>query len=197
MAKVLIYIHGLGSVGQSAKTKELAEALKPQGVTVLAPDLPLDPAEVVLALKTLVQGLYEAGDLEHLVFCGTSLGGFYSSYFGEVFDAPYIAVNPAVMPSKMLEKYLSAPPISYATGAPLVLTQEMLAAFARLEHNTTPPSKHLAHVFIAKNDAIIPFEYAADKYAGCSTVLTESGGHRFESEWSRVIAKAKELLNDN
>lgn len=188
MSKVLVYLHGLGSVGKSAKSDALRAALEPLGITVLTPDLPIDPTEVQALVKDLVRSLLDENVIEKMVFCGTSLGGFYSSYFGEIFDTPYVIINPATSPSKAFAGYLGDPPISWATGKPLEIKQSMLNVFAQLESEIEDPTGVLANVFLAKDDDVVPYEAAVERFKYAATLdITETGGHRYESNWDEVI----------
>ena len=183
--KVLVYLHGLGSKGKSDKSDALRAALEPMGIKVLTPNLPINPSEVDRLVKDLV--IDEMENLEKLVFCGTSLGGFYSSYFGEIFDAPYVITNPATNPSTTFEQYLDNPPVSWATGKPLDINRETLNTFAAME-SAVIPTGILANVFLAKDDEVVPYEVAAEKYKYAATLdITKNGGHRYEENWGEVI----------
>lgn len=191
--KLLIYLHGLGSCGDTPKTQALREAMQPLGVKVVAPDLPVDPAEVLGIISDLVAEHLD--DLEKVVFMGTSLGGFYSIYAGETFDAPYLVVNPALTPSVSLAKYLITPTKSWVNGEDLPITNETIINFARLE-NALP--KHatgvLGKAFLARDDDVIPIGPALQFFKHARYTVTETGGHRFEEEWPRVIEAVKQLF---
>jgi predicted esterase YcpF (UPF0227 family) len=195
MAKVVIYLHGLGSRGQSAKSELLREALREIDVELIAPDLPLDPTAVVEIVKDLVTSRFMRGDLEKLVFCGTSLGGFYSTYFGEIFDAPYVAVNPVVSPSEAFKRHLNNPPLNYVTNTPLEFSQSILDSFKNLEAETSKPSGVLANVFLAKDDDVVPYDSPLQHYKHADVTVTQDGGHRYDSRWSLVIERVKKLCS--
>jgi len=80
----LIYFHGFGSSGEGSTVKTLRELLPDW--EVLAPDIPVDPAEALPFLK---------GVCEHLqpnVIVGTSMGGMYAQ---QMRGRKRICVNPA------------------------------------------------------------------------------------------------------
>ena len=194
MSKILIYLHGLGSRGKSEKSDMLKETLSPLGISVLAPDLTTEPAEVIKLIKSIIHDLWEERKLEKVVFCGTSLGGFFSTYFGEIFDAPYVVVNPVVRPSIAFQRYLDHPPKSWVTGDDIVFTEKTLADYATMEALIKQPDQNNAHVFLAKDDAVIPYLATAEKWKHSHLTITESGGHRYDSEWNLVIDKVKQLF---
>ena len=81
----LIYFHGFGSSGESSTAKTLKELLNRW--TVMAPDIPVDPAEALPFLKELCEK--EKPD----VIVGTSLGGAYAQ---QMVGFKRICVNPAL-----------------------------------------------------------------------------------------------------
>lgn len=193
VTKTLIYLHGLGSSGSSPKIDAIREVLENNGIKVLSPDLPLDPDEAVNVVKKLVHELYDSGQLEKLIFCGTSLGGFYASYFGERYDSPYVIINPAIKPSATFEKYASNPPTSFMTGKPLPFTEELIKKFTHFE--IKKPTGYLANVFVAKNDAVISYIPTLDLYKYASLLhVSNTGGHRYDSEMPRVISHIRNLF---
>lgn len=193
MSKILIYIHGLGSKGNTQKSNALQDALKKYGVEVIAPNFPLDPQLVVNQVKSILQKRFDQGNLDKVVFCGTSIGGFYSTYFGELYDAPYITVNPACVPSESFKRHMENPPLDFVTKQSLKIQSSMIETFKELEKITI--SSNLANVFLANDDVVIPPNLAKEKYKSAhSLIVTEKGGHRFDTEWQLVIDKAIELL---
>ena len=82
--KKLLYVHGFGSSGQSGTVTKISEMLP--GLTVVAPDLPLHPAEAMALLKDICR--QENPDL----IIGSSMGGMYAEM---LYGCDRILVNPA------------------------------------------------------------------------------------------------------
>ena len=80
----LIYFHGFGSSGVGSTVRTLRELLPDW--TVLAPDIPVDPAEALPFLKEFCKN--EKPD----VIVGTSMGGMYAQ---QMYGFRRICVNPA------------------------------------------------------------------------------------------------------
>jgi len=80
----LIYFHGFGSSGEGSTVKTLQELLSDW--VVLAPDIPVDPAEALPFLKEFCKK--EQPD----VIVGTSMGGMYAQ---QMHGFKRICVNPA------------------------------------------------------------------------------------------------------
>ena len=192
MSKNIIYLHGLGSKGDSLKSRELRNVFTPLGVNIIAPDLPIDPTHVRNLVDSIVKSI---DDIQMLSFCGTSLGGFYASFFGEVYDAPYVIVNPALNPSKTFLPYVTNPPPDFSSGGVLTITENDLKYFSVLESRIAVPTGTLANVFLAKDDKVIPYKAALEKFKyATSLTVTETGGHRFESEWNLVVERLKQIM---
>ena len=50
------------------------------------------------------------------------------------------------------------------------------------------------HLLLAQDDDVLPYAPALTVFEGCSTlVVTESGVHRFTTEWQRAIDVLKRL----
>jgi len=94
--KKLLYLHGFASSGASGTVELLRHEFwvkdPAHRVQVLAPDLPVDPAEALPMLRTLV----EKEDPAMIV--GTSMGGMYAQQLRGI---PRICVNPSFGISKL------------------------------------------------------------------------------------------------
>lgn len=83
--KTVLYCHGFASSGQSGTVTRLREVM-PQA-RVIAPDLPIHPAEAIALLREICQ--QEQPDL----IIGTSMGGMYAE---QLYGFDRICVNPAM-----------------------------------------------------------------------------------------------------
>jgi predicted esterase YcpF (UPF0227 family) len=92
----LLYIHGFNSDGEGWK----AEALRRQypQATVLAPDFPADPHEVVSQLARIMA---DHPDMHTVI--GTSLGGFYAYWVCAHYRVPALLFNPSMQPHLTLD----------------------------------------------------------------------------------------------
>lgn len=71
----VVYLHGMGSSGQSATARRLDRSL-PGGYEVVAPDIPVQPELAITALRRLAESLSPDD-----VIVGTSMGGMYAQLF--------------------------------------------------------------------------------------------------------------------
>ena len=85
LTKTIVYLHGFGSSGQSRTVKHL-RMIMPE-YKVLAPDIPVNPAEALPFLKN-----YCKENKPDLVI-GTSMGGMYAM---QMYEFKRICANPAL-----------------------------------------------------------------------------------------------------
>ena len=90
----ILYVHGLGSTKDSSTAAALRKFFPKY--TVCSFDVPFDPDEAVKEV------LKQAEENNAYAVVGTSLGAFYASF---VPNTPKILINPALDPSKELEKF--------------------------------------------------------------------------------------------
>ncbi|MCF0197504.1 MAG: hypothetical protein HUK03_09835 [Bacteroidaceae bacterium] len=92
MRKVL-YIHGFASAGSSGTATTLRQMLYPKGVSVLSPDVPVQPLEAMAFLQDFVER-----DKPELIVA-TSMGAMYAE---QLTGIPRILVNPSFHMARLL-----------------------------------------------------------------------------------------------
>lgn len=90
--KVIVYLHGFGSSGESSTVKHLRK--KMSRYDVLAPDIPVNPAEALPFLKDYCERHQPA------VVIGTSMGAMYAM---QMHNYVRICVNPALRMSELTD----------------------------------------------------------------------------------------------
>ena len=124
----ILYLHGFASSSDSTKAKVFKKFIQKQNdFEVLVPDLP----------NNLVGWSEQIDDLikEHnpIAFMGSSLGGFYSTYFARKIEAIDILLNPAVLPAEGMKTYLGKNK-NYSTGEEFLLTDSDIDHLLSLIH---------------------------------------------------------------
>jgi len=196
----IIYLHGFRSAGASPKVDALKAAFGAENV--FAPDLPFDPAEVITVVRDLMQARYlqTKWNRDKLIFVGTSLGGFYANYFGQLYDCPAVLVNPSTMPDKTLLDRVGVNK-NHMSNEEFMVTLAHLDELAKMRNRVTAIyDSSLVNLFVAKDDEVIPYQIALDAQTfpfPNFVKVTETGGHRFSSQWDLVINRIKELSNYN
>lgn len=191
---MIVYLHGFASTGTSPKVDALRERFGND--QVVSPDLPFNPTEVFRTVNDILYDFIRTRSVgEKLVFVGTSLGAFYANFFGALYDAPVVLVNPSAYPSETLKARLG-PNKNYVTG------DEFLVSMAHLEdldqmrkYVDSNYSGRLVNLFLAKDDDVIPYEVPLEAFKFPAYVkVTEDGGHRFSKHWDMVVDRVEEIL---
>ena len=186
---MIVYLHGFGSSGSSAKV----DALKAKfgADQVFAPNLPIDPRDVADLIREKVLDWYGTRKSDDkLVFVGTSLGAFYASFFGHTYDAPAVIVNPSVRPYESLSDKVGKN-VNNVTKEEFWVTLAHLDTLKFMREYLTNNYKGvLIHLFVAKDDEVIPSYEMLNWYQyTASTHIEETGGHRFTEHWDKVVDK--------
>jgi predicted esterase YcpF (UPF0227 family) len=173
---MIIYLHGYGSSGNGPKTDLLVQRFGRENVA--APDLPVNPNQVVAIVNKIV---HETKTFP-LIFVGSSLGGFWANYFAQLWDAPCIIVNPAILPSEQLLRHGVSEKV-----ADLYKPYEAKLYGDSLNNN-------LINLFAAKDDEIASYENTLKTFPNAKfTEITDTGGHRYLSNWNAVMDRIEEL----
>ena len=177
--KKIIYFHGFSSAGSTGTAVTLRGYLfESYGVHVLAPDIPVMPAEALAFLKEYVQN--EAPDL----IIGTSMGAMYAEI---IHGIPRICVNPSFHMAKLLTfKHLNKnvdfqnPRQDGATS--FKVDKQMVAEFKDIEtnlslKNITPEEKKLVWGIFGKNDRTVNCQAEFTKAYGRDHFKIVDGEH--------------------
>ena len=113
MNRNIFYFHGFASSADSTKAKVFDDFIKKKfpNVHLHIPNIDNSIEKSFIQLETLVEE--NAGDK---LFIGSSLGGFYASYFAEKFDSKAVLINPASNPYLGMEMYLGC--LLYTSPSP-------------------------------------------------------------------------------
>ena len=164
----IFYCHGFASCFEPTKEKVTAlSTLAPvQGLTV---DYTLSPGFVFRSYA-------EAITLTRCtLLVGTSLGGFFAAWLGSELGLPFVAINPAIAPSRSLRKYIGAGRTFFETD--YLLRPEVVDAYMVL------PFRLDGHGLIALDlgDEVINSSETQTSVGSTLPVLTfEGGSHRFD-----------------
>jgi len=176
---VILYLHGFASCGISTKTRLLKDYFGEQNV--LAPDLPVDPHE---AIDFIRRQIFDH-DIDLII--GSSLGGFYATYFVEQYGIKTVLINPSTQPFITLAPYVGTNHF-WCSGEPFEFTRDNLnALFEYAVGRLKDPKRYL--VLLQKGDEVLDYTKAVQKYEGAALSVQEGGNHRFENldEYLEII----------
>ena len=190
MSKNIFYFHGFASSADSTKAIVFNDFIKEKfpNISLHIPNIDNSIEKSFIQLEKLVGK--NKGDK---LFIGSSLGGFYATYFAEKLGSKAVLINPASNPYLGMEMYLGKN-TNYSTNEEFYLTKkdlEILKLNNVLKVNS--PANYL--VLIETGDDVIPFKYTLDFYSGCNFRIVNGGSHSFDSfkEKLEIISKFMEL----
>lgn len=197
MTKKILYVHGFSSSGSSGTVMMLRQQLYEKNVSVIAPDLPVLPAEAIDLLRHIVE--FEQPDL----IIGTSMGGFYTELLK---GTPRILVNPSFHMARMLTfKGMGRYPFlnKREDGAKdFKVDRTMIDQFKVLEKesfkNITPEEKNMVWGLFGKDDKITAsFQSVFCKNYGKEHFVVFDGEHRLNDKILNhaVLPLIQEILN--
>ena len=168
---MILYLHGFASCGNSNKTAVLKEYFGEK--EVLSPDLPIDPVEAVRFIKKYI--------IEHDIdlLIGSSMGGFYASYFAELLEMRAVLINPSTQPFITLAPYVGTNEYWCKDEAFEFTRKHLKSLFEFAVGVPRDPANYL--LLLQKGDELLDYVKAQEKYEGAAFSIEEGGNHRFEN----------------
>ncbi len=185
-----VYLHGFLSSPSSLKavqTRDWLLAERPD-IQYYCPFLSAHPATARESLEALLASLSGT----QVMLMGSSLGGYWASFFAERDNLPAVLINPAVTPSMLLPEFLGKPLKNYHTDDTYVLNEFDVAAIRAVD---TPEitRKENYWLMVQRGDETLDYLQAVHKYQGCRQLVENGGNHSFEG-FERHIPAAVEFL---
>lgn len=188
MVKIL-YLHGFASSADSTKAEQISFFInkKMEETEILIPDI---NNNIMLAHDQIESVIRQECPT---AFMGSSLGGFYGTYFSEKYNLPCVNINPAIPPLDMSE-YLGEN-TNYSTGKKFTIDQkqlDFLDAMGRSIKKIKTPGNFMT--LVQSGDEILNYRQALAYYAGSQIDVTFGGNHSFD-RFENYLEKIKVFLN--
>ena len=173
---VLIYLHGFNSSPQSNKAQVLGRYLTERGLggCYACPALPHQPEQAVAVIETELARAPKGP----VTLVGSSLGGFYATWFAEKYGLKAVLINPAVHPHRDLRVFLGVQQ-NLHSGEKYELTEAHLAQWAQLFVPDITAMRYL--LLVETGDEVLDYREAVGKYAGAKQVVVPGGDHMLQS----------------
>jgi predicted esterase YcpF (UPF0227 family) len=173
---LILYLHGFNSAPSSHKARTMQQFMDSRGLGHLfnCPALPHHPREAVALIEAAIAGAEGRG----LTLVGSSLGGFYATWFAEKYACRAVLVQPAVFPYIGLASRLG-PQENLYTRAKYELTQSHVDGWRDLAVDKVDPERYL--VLLETGDEILDYREAVRRYEGARMVIREGGNHAMQS----------------
>lgn len=193
--KSILYLHGFASSGASGTATSMRTALYPHGVQVIAPDIPVLPAEALPFLRQ------QAKELQPDLIVATSMGAMYAE---QLRGHLRILVNPSFCMARLLTfGGMGRKPFrnQRADGAiDFKVDKEMIAQFRDIESHAfegiTPQDKVLVYGLFGQHDKRVNCQPQFLKHYGREHFQRFDGEHYLNDNVLKhvVIPLIKQLL---
>lgn len=180
MPNKIIYLHGFNSSPKSCKAQLLLKHMAKLGRQddLLIPQLSPYPGDAIQQISDLVSMIDSAQNLEKPCFVGSSLGGYYSTWLAEKYNAPAVLINPSVRPYETLVEYIGEIE-NYHTGEKWYFNQSHIQQLLDIDiDNITQPERYL--VLLQTGDEVLDYRQAEKKYSDTLLKIEEGGDHSFQ-----------------
>ena len=190
MSKTIFYFHGFMSSADSSKAKIFKDFAKYNfpNTKLIIPNIADKFSDAIPQLKKLVDEV--KGDK---YFIGSSLGGFFATYFAEIYEEKAVVINPAINPSKDLKAYLGNNK-NYSNGNKFELTKVDIRELQAIEmEGLKNPSNFL--LLNESGDEVLNYINAIRFYKAGYIDITFGGDHSYScfSDKLENIVKFLEL----
>jgi predicted esterase YcpF (UPF0227 family) len=186
MSKTILYFHGFASSSNSNKAKILKKYISKnyKNAEIIIPDIDNN-------FKLAVNQIYKLVDSARhsIVFIGSSLGGYYASYFSSKFKTKSVLINPAIPPLKDFEMYLGENE-NYSTGEKFVITPEDIRYIRKMSYKKYANAEN-TYVLLESGDEVLNYKEAAKYFSGSYLDIIYGGSHSYES----LDEKLKNIVN--
>ena len=173
---LFVYLHGFKSSPLSTKaqlTKAAIEERIQAGESIAwhCPQLPPSPRQAIQMVKEHI----ERQTFSTLSFMGSSLGGYYATYLGELFESKVSLLNPAIEPARDLEKYIGEQKSWHQDEVFHFLPEYIDELQEIYVEKITQAERYF--LLAAKGDEVLDWREMVAKYPDAHQLILEGGDH--------------------
>jgi len=186
MSKTILYFHGFASSSNSNKAKILKKYISKnyKNAEIIIPDIDNNFKLAVNQIHDLIDNAKHP-----IVFIGSSLGGYYASYFSSKFKTKSVLINPAIPPLKDFEMYLGENE-NYSTGEKFIITPEDIRYIRKMSHKKYSNAEN-TYVLLESGDEVLNYKETTKYFSGSYLDIIYGGSHSYES----LDEKLKNIVN--
>ncbi len=175
----LIYIHGFLSSPYSYKAQQVEKWLAERhpDIRYQCPLLTPYPSACAKALEQCIQQAQRED--QDIYLMGSSMGGFWATYFAEKYHFPAVLINPAVDVLGLMPKYINQTLKNYHTDDTYCLKSDDLHQLSRYDTSIIH-QKNNYWLLVQTDDETCDYQLAVKKYQGCRQTVEVGGDHSFQ-----------------
>jgi predicted esterase YcpF (UPF0227 family) len=184
---MIVYLHGFNSAGsyENEKVKALQTIDEVLPITY----------DTFASRNDIMDDLIKQTPLsfdDDIVFCGTSLGGYFAALLAKHFGTPSILINPLCDPLEYFDSQLNTTFENYVTKEIKSLVPENHDQYTLLEND---PSKYsyIPLVLVAEDDTVVSASKTRNHLSEFLVHSFTKGGHRFD-DFSKRLGLIKSYI---
>ncbi len=176
MTKTILYFHGFKSSSKSSKAQSIKNfiAKNAKNTKIIIPDLDDNFQNAHNQIEELIR---LSGS--NIVFMGSSLGGYYASYFSQKLKKKAVLINPAVHPLKDFEVHLGENE-NYSSGNKFNISSKEISFVRTLSYKKLLTPNDLL-ILLESGDEILKYNKSASYFSGAYIDIVFGGNHSYSS----------------
>lgn len=184
MTKTILYFHGFKSSSKSSKAQSIKNfiAKNTKNTKIVIPDLDDNFQNAHNQIEELIR---LSGS--NIVFIGSSLGGYFASYFSQKLKKKAVLINPAVHPLKDFEVHLGENE-NYSSGNKFNISSKEISFIRTLSYKKLPIPNDLL-ILLESGDEILKYNKSASYFSGAYIDIVFGGNHShssFKSKFHKI-----------
>ena len=176
MNNTILYFHGFKSSSDSTKAKDLHKFIsrRTRNTILITPNIHDNFHDAHDQIINLIES-----NQPNIFFMGSSLGGYYASFFSQKFNKKAVLINPAIPPLKDFEMHLGKNK-NYSNGNKFIITKNDIDYIRSLSYKKILKPKNLM-ILLESGDEILNYNDASSYFSGSHIDILYGGDHSYSS----------------
>lgn len=176
MNNTILYFHGFKSSSDSTKAKDLHKFISRQtrNTILITPNIHDNFHDAHDQIINLIES-----NQPNIFFMGSSLGGYYASFFSQKYNKKAVLINPAIPPLKDFEMHLGKNK-NYSNGNKFIITKNDIDYIRSLSYKKILKPKNLM-ILLESGDEILNYNDTSSYFSGSHIDILYGGDHSYSS----------------
>ena len=176
MNNTILYFHGFKSSSDSTKAKDLHKFIsrRTRNTILITPNIHDNFHDAHDQIINLIES-----NQPNIFFMGSSLGGYYASFFSQKYNKKAVLINPAIPPLKDFEMHLGKNK-NYSNGNKFIITKNDIDYIRSLSYKKILKPKNLM-ILLESGDEILNYSDASSYFSGSHIDILYGGDHSYSS----------------
>ena len=176
MNNTILYFHGFKSSSDSTKAKDLHKFIsrRTRNTILITPNIHDNFHDAHDQIINLIES-----NQPNIFFMGSSLGGYYASFFSQKYNKKAVLINPAIPPLKDFEMHLGKNK-NYSSGNKFIITKNDIDYIRSLSYKKILKPKNLM-ILLESGDEILNYNDTSSYFSGSHIDILYGGDHSYSS----------------